>query len=72
MDRDYSSEYSDDFLELLEGSEVECNAGAADRPEFLDEAKFEAGIAFFFQNMFGILISNFRNLVVGLCVPNLR
>ena len=57
----------------MDGIEVDCDLGSTPktRPAWLDEAKFERGQRFYRDNAIGILASNFRNLVIGLSIPNL-
>ena len=59
--------------ELMEGIDVDCDLGSTpkSKPPWLDEALFERGQAFYKANAVGILASNFRNLVIGLSIPNL-
>ena len=60
------------FQRLLRGIHVDCDLRCPEEPpEWLDKELFKRGQKFFFDNMFGVLISNYRNLVLGLCIPNL-
>ena len=58
--------------ELAEGIDEPCDLCVPEQPPpWLDKAKFERGRIFFKENTISVLISNFRNLVVGLSVANL-
>lgn len=65
-------EASEDFQRLLTGIEVECDLQVPDKePEWLDKELFYKGRDHYLQNMGGVYASNFRNLVVGMAIPNL-
>ena len=58
--------------ELAEGIDIPCQLKIPEKPpEWLDKAKFERGREFFIRNPLSVLMSNFRNLVLGLSVVNL-
>ena len=58
--------------ELAEGIHVPCEFEIPNEPpEWLDKDKYEKGREFFKQNPLSVLMSNFRNLVIGLSVSKL-
>ena len=58
--------------ELAEGIDVPCQFEAPRQPpEWLDKDKYEKGKDFFKKNPLSVLLSNFRNLVIGLSVTKL-
>ena len=58
--------------ELAKGINVPCDLKVPDNPpEWLDKEKFHRGRKFFRENALSVLMSNFRNLVIGLSIPNL-
>ena len=64
---------TENYLDTLaEGIDVPCDLQMPkEPPEWLDKQKFERGRECFKQYPFSVLMSNFRNLVIGLSVPNL-
>lgn len=58
--------------ELAEGIDVPCQFEAPRQPpEWLDKDKYEKGREFFKKNPLSVMLSNFRNLVIGLSVTKL-
>ena len=58
--------------ELAEGMEIPCELKVPSQPpEWLDKDKYNRGRAFFENNTLSILVSNYRNLVMGLSISNL-
>lgn len=58
--------------QLAEGIDVPCNLSVpAKPPDWLDKDKYNRGRQFFIDFPMSVLMSNFRNLVIGLSIPNL-
>ena len=58
--------------DLAEGIDIPCELRIPSAPPpWLDEARFHRGQEFFRLNPVSVLASNYRNLVIGLSVPNL-
>ena len=58
--------------ELSDGIHVPCDLKIpSNPPEWLDKDKFYRGRRFFVENPLSVMLSNFRNLVIGLSIPNL-
>ena len=57
---------------LAKGIDIPCDLRVPKSPpEWLDKDKYERGRQFFRQNPLSVLMSNFRNLIIGLSVSNL-
>ena len=66
------TEPSEDFQRLLTGIDVECDLQVPEEePAWLDEELYQKGQEHYYNNLGGIYASNYRNLVVGMCIPNL-
>lgn len=66
------TEIGDELLEFSEGIDVPCTLKMPNEPpEWLDKQMYDEGRKFFLANSVSVLVCNFRNLVIGLCVPNL-
>ncbi len=72
-DETWKSGISEDLRKLTEGVDLPCHfmAPGKSEPDWLDKQKFREGQQFFRDNPLSVLMSCFRNLVIGLCVPNL-
>ena len=58
--------------ELACGMHEQCDLKVpSEPPEWLDKDKYLRGRKFFMENALSVYMSNFRNLVIGLSVPNL-
>ena len=58
--------------ELACGMHEQCDLKVpSEPPEWLDKDKYLRGRKFFMENALSVFMSNFRNLVIGLSVPNL-
>ena len=63
---------SEDFKHLLTGIDIDCDLEVPeDEPAWLDKDLFERGREHYLHNIGGVLAGSFRNLVVGMCIPNL-
>ena len=58
--------------ELAEGIDIPCKLKVPSNPPiWLDKEKFKRGREFFEKNPLSVLVSNYRNLVLGLSISNL-
>ena len=66
------SETMSQLEELAEGMDIPCQLKVPSQPpEWLDKDKYYRGRIFFNDNTLSVMVSNFRNLVMGLSISNL-
>lgn len=65
-------EPSAELEDFMQGMDEECDLKVPEKPpDWLDKDKYMLGRQVYFDYRAGVMISNFRNLIIGLSMPNL-
>ena len=65
-------EPSSELVDFMEGMHIPCDLQVPEKPpDWLDKEKYMLGRKVYFDYRMGVMISNYRNLIIGLSMPNL-
>ena len=65
-------EPSSELVDFMEGMHILCDLQVPEKPpDWLDKDKYMLGRKVYFDYRMGVMISNYRNLIIGLSMPNL-